>query len=80
MLERLRHYAVVRRDHQQQQFHTGRAGQHVVQEPLVTGNVNDAGFDPVVEVQMRKTQIERHAADLLFKPTVGIGAGERQHE
>ena len=80
MFECLRHHAVIRRDHQQEQFHAGCARQHVVQKALVTGNVNDPSLDPVIEAQVRKTQIQRHPAHLLFEPAIGIGAGERLHQ
>ncbi len=80
MLHRLRPHAVVRGDDQQEQFHPGRAGEHVVHEALVPGNVDDPRFDAVVEAQVREPEVERHPTQLLLDPAIGIGAGERAHE
>ncbi len=55
MLARLRHHAFVGGNDKQQQLHAGRARQHVVQKSLVPGNVDDAGFDAVVEDETRET-------------------------
>ena len=77
MLERLGHDALVGIDDQQQELHAGRARKHVVQEALVSGNVDDAAFHAVVEAQVRETEVEGHAAQLLFDQTVGVGSGER---
>ncbi len=49
MLDRLRHHAFVGVDDQQQELHAGCASQHIVQETLVAGHVDDAAFDTVVE-------------------------------
>ena len=77
MLDRLRHHAFVGVDDQQQELHAGCAGQHVVQETLVAGHVDDAAFDSVVEAQVREAEIERHAAHSLFDQAIGVRSGER---
>ena len=80
MLDGLRAHAFVGGDDQQQQFHARGAGEHVVQEALVAGHVDDPGFDAVVVAQVREAEVERHPAQLLFDPAVGIGAGQRADE
>ena len=80
MLARLRHHAFVGRHHQQQHVHPSRAGQHVVQKPLVPGNVDDAGLQAVVEHESRESEIERHAAQALFDPAVRVGSGQRRDQ
>lgn len=80
VLARLRHYAFVGVDHQQEHVHSGGAGEHIVQEAFVTGNVDDSGFDSIVENEVRESQIERHAAQPFFQPTIRIGSGQRRNE
>ena len=73
MLDGLRHHAFHCRNHQQQYVHSGRAGEHIVQKSFVPGHVHDSRFRSTLENQVREAEIERHAAQLLFRPTVGIG-------
>ena len=80
MLERLRHDAFVGVHDEQQQLHARGAGEHVVQEALVAGHVDDAALDSVVEAQVREPEIERHAALALFDPAIGVRSGERRDE
>ena len=42
VLARLRHHAVVGGDHQQREVDAGRAGEHVLDEALVAGHVDEA--------------------------------------
>ena len=80
VLERLRLRALVRGHHQQQQFHAGGARQHVVQEAFVTRDVDDASFHAVGKAQVGEPEVEGHAAQAFFDPTVRIRAGQRAHE
>ncbi|HEV3105387.1 MAG TPA: hypothetical protein VGZ01_06850, partial [Trinickia sp.] len=80
MLERLLFGSFWRCDDEKQQLHARGTGEHVMQEALVTGNVNDAGFDTVREAQRRKAEIECHASLLLFDEPIGIVAGQCDDE
>ena len=77
MLDGLRPHAFVRRDDEQQHVHPGRAREHVVQKALVPGHVDDPRLDAVVEAQVRETEVERHPAQALFDPAIGIGPRQR---
>ena len=80
VLERLRCRPFVRGDDEQQQLHPGSAREHVVQESLVAGNVDDPGLDTVGEAQVGEAEIERHPAYALFEPAIGIGSGQGANE
>ena len=80
MLQGLRHHAFDRRDDQQQHVHSGRAGEHVVQKAFVPRHVHDARFRSTLENQVREPKVERHPAQLLFRPTIGIGPRESGDE
>jgi len=54
VLERLLSDAFGRIDHQEQEFHACRAGEHVVQEALVPRHVHDAGFDSIGKCKCAK--------------------------
>ena len=62
MLQRLRHHAFACVDDEQQQLHAGGTGKHVMEESLVAGNVDDPALDAVGKLQVRETEVERHAA------------------
>ena len=55
------------------------AGEHVAQEPHVTGHVHEAD-GLTVEHGVGEPEVDRQAAPLLLGEPVGIGAGEGQHE
>ena len=80
MLARLRHHAVVGRDHQQHQVHAARARHHVVHEALVTGHVNDAHAPHALHVEVREAEINGHAAALFLRQPVGVHAGQAVDE
>ena len=80
MLARLRHHAVVGGDDQQHEVDAGRAGQHVVHEPLVPGHVDEAEHRAVRRRQVGEAEIDRDAARLLLLQAVGIDAGQRAHQ
>ena len=56
MLARLRHHAVVGRDHQQHEIDAGRARQHVVDEPLVARHVDEAEHRAVRRAADRRSR------------------------
>ena len=80
VLARLRHDAVVGRDHQQHEIDAGRPGQHVVDEFLVAGHVDEAEHRAVRRRQIGKAEIDGNAARFFFLQAVGIDAGERAHQ
>jgi hypothetical protein len=75
VLARLRHRAVVGRDHQQHKVDAGHAAQHVVDEPLVARHVDEAD-----RAAVREPQVDRHAAALFLRQPIGVDAGEAAHE
>ena len=85
VLARLRHHAVVGRDHEQGKVDTSRAGNHRVHETLMSRYVDEAehiiaiargAFDRYVGV----AELDRNAARLFFLEPVGVDAGQRSHE
>ncbi len=80
MLARLRLDALVGRDDEEDEVDAGRAGEHVLDEPFVAGNVDDG--DPAAggERQVREAEIDRDPALLLFLQPVGIDSGESADE
>ena len=76
VLDGLRHHAVVGRDREQHQVDAVGAGEHVADETLVPGDVDDAGAPAVRQIERRKAEIDRNAALLLFLQPVGILTGQ----
>ena len=77
MLFALRHHAVVGRDGEQHEIDAVRARQHVADEALVAGHVDDAGARAVGQGEVGETEIDRDAALLFFLEPVGVLARER---
>ncbi len=73
VLARLRHRSVVGRHHQQHEIDAGRAGQHVVHQPLVAGHVDEA---EAPRVGIGVAEVEGDAARLLFLQAVAVHAGQ----
>ena len=80
VLPRLRHHALVRRDHQHRQVDPTDAGQHVPDEALVARDVHDLDREPARLLEKREPQIDRDAAGLLFGEPIGIGPGQCLHQ
>ena len=80
MLAGLRHDAVVGGDHQQHEIDAGGAGQHVVDEFLVAGHVDEAEHGAVRRRQIGEAEIDGNAARFLLLEPVGIDAGQRAHQ
>src|SRR5205814_3715028 len=80
MLLRLRHDAFVGGDDEQGDVDPGRAGEHILDECLMAGNVDDARLDSAGQWERSKTEINGDAAALLFFPPIGINPGERLHQ
>src|SRR5215472_7309845 len=49
-------------------------------ETLVAGHIDDAGFDAVCELQRRKAEVERHAALAFLDPAIRVVTGQRDDE
>jgi len=54
-----------------------RAGEHVADEALVAGYVDDAGAGAVGQREVGEAEIDRDAALFFFLEAVGVLAGER---
>ena len=72
MLLGLRHHAIVGRDGEEHEIEAVRSGQHVADEALVSGNIDDAGAGPVRKIQMRESQIDRDAPVFFFLQPVRV--------
>src|SRR5438270_10990879 len=77
VLAGLGHHAFVGGDHQQGDVDSAYAGEHVVDEALVAGHVDDRHFDPIRQPQPGEAEVDGHAALLLLLESVGIDAGQR---
>ena len=62
----LGHHALVRCDDEQRQVDPADSGQHVLDEPLVAGNVHDADLAPTGQRHPREAQVDRHLPLLLL--------------
>src|SRR5579872_7030830 len=80
MLARLWLDGFVRRHHQQNQVDSAGARQHVLHEPLVAGNIDKTYLQPVAQVEVSESQVNRDAAPLLFFQPIRIDARERPHQ
>ena len=80
MFARLRHDAFVSGDDEEREIDAGRAGEHRAHERLVAGNVDDAGHTDVRQVERREPEVDRDAASLLFRQSIGVDAGQCTHE
>ena len=74
VLARLRHHAVVRRDHEHEHVDAGRAGDHRAHEPLVPGHVDDGDPAPRRQLERCIAELDRDPARLLLREPVGVDA------
>ena len=72
----LRHDAVVRGHREEHQIDAVGAGQHVADEALVAGHVDDARLGAVRQRQVGEPQVDGDAAFLLLLEAVGVLAGK----
>ena len=80
MLPRLRHRPVIRGDDEQQEIDAGGPGQHVVDQLLVAGDVDEAKCAAVGQGGVGVAEIERDPPRLLLRQAVGVDAGESFHQ
>ena len=77
VLAGLRLDGFVGRDHEQHQVDAAHAGQHVLDEALVAGDVDEAEPQVGRELQVGEPQVDGDAAALLLFQAVGVDAGKR---
>src|SRR5579863_3273144 len=76
MLDGLRHGAVVRGDDEQDEVDSSDPAEHVVDESLVTWNVDESDGFGRFHRQVREPEVDGHPALLLLREAVRIDAGE----
>ena len=76
MLAGLRHGTVVRRHHEEHEVDAGGACEHVVNQPLVARDVDEAENGPVGQGHVGIAEVEGDAAGLLFGQAVGVDSRE----
>ena len=76
VLASLRHDAIVGGDHEEHQVDSRGAGDHVLDQPFVPGDIDDTHPQTVLQRQGRKTQVDRQPPAFFFRKPVGIDAGQ----
>ena len=76
MLLGLRHHAVVGGDGEEHEVDAVGAGEHVADEALMAGDIDDAGAGAVGKGEVGEAEVDRDAAFLFFLEAVGVLAGE----
>ncbi len=71
---------LVGRDHEEHQPNRTHAREHVRDEALVSGNIDEPDLPPARERAPRVPQVDGQAAALLLLPPVGVDAGEAGDE
>src|SRR5262245_13920006 len=79
MLSGLGHDAFVCRDYQHDEVDAAGAREHVLDEPLMTGNVDKREVE-VSDTKVGETEVDRDDARLFFLQTVGISTRERPNQ
>jgi hypothetical protein len=77
MLPRLRHRSFVGGDDEHRRVDPADAGQHVLDESLVTWHIHNADAPSARQREMSETEVDRHLPCLLFGEAVGIDPGQR---
>ena len=80
MLLALGHPAVTGRHDEQRDVDRTDAGQHVLDEALVTGDVDEPDLGARRQRGEREPEVDGEAPRLLLREAVRIGAGEPEHE
>jgi len=70
------HHTLIRGNYQHNKVHPVRAGEHVLNKPLVSGNINKTNR-ATAEGQFGKTQIYGNATPFFFGQTVGVDTCQR---
>jgi hypothetical protein len=77
VLARLRHRPVVGGHHEHHVVDAGGAGEHVADQLLVAGHVDETEHAAVGRRLVGEAEVDRDAARLFFLQPVGVDAGER---
>jgi hypothetical protein len=77
MLARLGLDGFIGRHDEQDEIYSGDAGEHVLDEALMAGNIDEAEPQRGRELQVGEADIDGDAAALLLFEAVGVDAGER---
>ena len=80
VLARLRHHAFVGGDDQHGEVDAADAGEHVLDEVLVAGHVDDADLFAARQLQPGEAEVDGHAPVLLLLQAVRVDAGQGVHE
>ncbi|HVN43829.1 MAG TPA: hypothetical protein VMT66_01160 [Steroidobacteraceae bacterium] len=80
MLARLRHDAVVGRDHEQREVDATGTGEHGMHQPLMARHIDETEHVAVGERRVGVAELDRYPPCLLFRQTVRVDASERVHE
>ena len=80
MLVRLCACALAGVDDEEEEVDSGRAGDHVADEPLVTRDVDEGDPAAVGQVERRISEVDRDPALLLFGQAVRVLPGQRPDE
>ena len=76
MLSGLRHDTLVGGNDKQGKVNTADTGQHVLDETLVTGDIDDANLTTAGELEPGEAKLDGHAPLLLLLEPVGVYPGE----
>src|SRR5215470_12899119 len=80
MFSSLWHDRFVSGDDKHDKIDSADAGQHVLNEPLVAGHIDEPDGCVGVDGEICKTDIDRDAAFLLFLQAIRVDSGERFDE
>jgi hypothetical protein len=79
MLPGLRHYAIIRRDNENDNVDTARPGEHILDETLMARHVDKSEMY-VSNTELGKTEIYRNAAPLFLGKPIGVCPGQRFYQ
>src|SRR2546427_5585958 len=80
VLARLGHHALVGGDDEHREVDAADAGEHVLHEALMPGDVDDLDDEARGLLEEGEPEVDRDPARLLLGQTVGVDAGERLHQ
>ena len=80
VLARLGLDGFIRRDHEQHHIDACGTRQHIANEALVAGHVDEAETGVLRKLKVSETEVDGDAAALLFREAVGVDSGEGADE
>ena len=80
VLARLRHHSFVERDDQQHRVDRSDTREHVADEVLMAGDVDDTHVAAAGKLEPREAEVDRHAALALLVQAIRVYSGERGDE